>query len=569
MTEEMIGVPSCAEGTNPRCDRLKRRWPGFKAALAAGTALAAFCLAFPALAEDINTIGDWNGISYISLWGVPNTATYGQTITASTTQSVLHGFTFELQKTSGTAPDYQAFVYRWDDATQRIVGPALFSSGILTAPDDSAFMPVSIDTGSIVLVPSEQYVLFLTTSTVTGQANASYRYGALTNNTTYAGGQFVYQNNGTDFSQLMASNWSNIAQDLAFIALLTGGFDGQSAIGVQLASEQLMNQFLAVMLDPFGPSGGGAADSGAPLGYAGQRQPAPSELALGYATGAGGASPKAAYNIWAAAYGGYTNVDGDSVPATDTHTGGITVGFDGWLTPDTNVGAAVGFGHMSWDTAEDLGDGDGDAFQGGLYGRHLFGPFYVAGALAAAYEDVSTHRIGNGGMDVLEADYDAYSLAGRLEGGYRIPLQDAALTPYGAVQVQHLHTPAYSETVVSGPGLSAQSFASSNTTSTRTELGLWGEIPLQADAGAAVSIYGRLAWAHNFGDEIALNAAYLSFPGSTTTFTGAAQASDLALVTLGAKASLNGGWSALARFDGEFGDGTQSYSGKGKLTYTW
>ncbi|PWW01646.1 outer membrane autotransporter protein [Hoeflea marina] len=92
---------------------------------------------------------------------------------------------------------------------------------------------------------------------------------------------------------------------------------------------------------------------------------------------------------------------------------------------------------------------------------------------------------------------------------------------------------------------------------------------MQADSGSSVSIYGRLAWAHNFGDEIALDAAYLSLPGSTSTFTGTAQASDLALVTVGARATLTGGWSASARFDGEFGGDTRSYGGKGKLAYTW
>ena len=44
--------------------------------------------------------------------------------------------------------------------------------------------PVTINTGSVVLTPGQQYVLFLTTSTIGAQPNSSYRYGS-TANTAY------------------------------------------------------------------------------------------------------------------------------------------------------------------------------------------------------------------------------------------------------------------------------------------------------------------------------------------------------------------------------------------------
>lgn len=40
--------------------------------------------------------------------------------------------------------------------------------------------------------------------------------GSVGNNTAYAGGQFVFMNNGPDPTQWTTSTWSNIAQDLAF-----------------------------------------------------------------------------------------------------------------------------------------------------------------------------------------------------------------------------------------------------------------------------------------------------------------------------------------------------------------
>src|SRR5262249_14373756 len=148
----------------------------------------------------IDTIAQWNGTSFISSWGVTNTATYGQTITATNLNSKLNSFTFELSQTSGTPPNYQAFVYQWDPVNRHIVGPPLFTSAPLVAPttaNANTYTPVTINTGGIQLTPGQQYVLFFTTSSQTNGAGAAYRYGALTNDTTYAGGKFVFINNGS------------------------------------------------------------------------------------------------------------------------------------------------------------------------------------------------------------------------------------------------------------------------------------------------------------------------------------------------------------------------------------
>jgi hypothetical protein len=84
-----------------------------RAHLLASVALAAIAINSSVSAQTINTTGQWNGISSESPWGLPNTATYGQTITATSTQTRLSSFTFELSQTSGIAPQYQAFGIPW------------------------------------------------------------------------------------------------------------------------------------------------------------------------------------------------------------------------------------------------------------------------------------------------------------------------------------------------------------------------------------------------------------------------------------------------------------------------
>ncbi len=212
----------------------------------------------------------WNGTTFISAWGVPNTATYGQTITPTAGQTVLSSFTFDLRQASGTAPQFQAFVYQWDPVNNRITGASLFTSTVFTAPTTgAAFAPVTINTGSVVLSPGRQYVMFLSTSTVGGQPNSSYRYGSIGNNTAYAGGQFVFQNNGTNFNNLSTTSWIFINQDLAFTAILSGGNMGESTTQAQQGAFQLGNSYLSLLTDPF--STNRVATNGT-LGYAAEKK---------------------------------------------------------------------------------------------------------------------------------------------------------------------------------------------------------------------------------------------------------------------------------------------------------
>ena len=183
-----------------------------------GLALGALHFGSADAQEVIDTTPAWNGTASIAAWGVPNTATYGQTFTATDQQRRLLGFTFYLQNFSGTAPKYQAAVYEWNNATSRITGPALFTSAVMTAPGGSGYTAVKISTGNIALDTGKRYVMFFTTSTQGAQHNGSYKWGSV-NGTTYAGGDFMFKNNGTNFNQLSTSNWSIFgALDLAFNA---------------------------------------------------------------------------------------------------------------------------------------------------------------------------------------------------------------------------------------------------------------------------------------------------------------------------------------------------------------
>jgi len=325
------------------------------------------------------------------------------------------------------------------------------------------------------------------------------------------------------------------------------------------------------MLDPFvdgriGGSGGQA------MGFAPERASSfPPDIALAY-DAVLKAPPKASFDqrwtAWGASYGGSNHVNGDPIIGSNnvnTQTAGFAGGMDYRFSPDTVAGFALAGGETHWGLAQGLGSGRSDAFQAGVYGRSYFGPAYVAAALAFAEHNMSTNRIALG--DQLNARFDGQSYGGRIEAGYRYGLPAFTVSPYGAVQAQSFHTPAYRETDVTGGGFGL-SYNARSASDTRSELGARFD-SLQMLNAMPLVLRARLAWAHDWVTDRALGAVFQALPGANFAVNGAAPPPNSALTTVGAELHVTPAVSVLAKFDGEFGKGSQTYAGSGTVRYTW
>jgi uncharacterized protein with beta-barrel porin domain len=135
------------------------------------------------------------------------------------------------------------------------------------------------------------------------------------------------------------------------------------------------------------------------------------------------------------------------------------------------------------------------------------------------------------------------------------------------LQAQDFHTPGYSESDLSAGGFGL-SYAAMNATDVRTELGSRFDDPTLV-AGMPLILRSKIAWAHDFVGNPALSAAFESLPGSNFIVNGAAMPHDSALVSAGAELFLTPRWTLLAKFDGEFANGSQTYGGSGTLRYSW
>lgn len=179
----------------------------------------------------ISTIPSWNGSDAISSFGVPNSQTFGQTITApSSGGSVLQSFAFEFKLP--TALKFRGEVYAWDQTNSRASGANLYESATVQTTIGDAFQLISFNTGNLSLTPGGLYVIFVTTSkdtsTGTGAPCGTATLGGCAGSVSgaaYSGGSFFSLSNGTDTTQWTSNSWSQffVPSSLAFSAQFGSG----------------------------------------------------------------------------------------------------------------------------------------------------------------------------------------------------------------------------------------------------------------------------------------------------------------------------------------------------------
>lgn len=174
-------------------------------------------VALVAPASALTVVND--GTDEIQSWGGTSTPKYGQTFVAGA-ESTLESITFRIND-NGAAIDFMAYVFSWDAALDRATGPALFESAAITTAGVSGYMPVTVSTGGLALTEGEDYVAFYFATTGSG----GYWLGNADPGS-YAGGEFVYQNDAT-LAAATSIMWDTYTiADTAFALEFSGGEGG-------------------------------------------------------------------------------------------------------------------------------------------------------------------------------------------------------------------------------------------------------------------------------------------------------------------------------------------------------
>ena len=208
----------------------------------------------------------------------------------------------------------------------------------------------------------------------------------------------MFQNNGTNFNNLSTANWSTIALDLAFQALLSAGNTGENHAQAQSGAFQLGNSYLSLLTDPFATNK--ITTTTGSLGYAAEKKLPAGVRAANAAFKA--LPPPVVYmphwDVWGAAFGGVNNTRGDNVAGTSdlyTRVGGVAAGADYRFAPDALVGFSLAGGNINWSLngANAIGGGSSDTFMAGIYGKYGLGAGYLSGAATYTNYWMKTDRV--------------------------------------------------------------------------------------------------------------------------------------------------------------------------------
>lgn len=252
-----------------------------------------------------------------------------------------------------------------------------------------------------------------------------------------------------------------------------------------------------------------------------------------------------------------------------SHGRGLVIGHEYLWSPDTTVGMALGSGVSYFNVANHFSGRD-NALHVGAYAEHRMGNAYVSGAAAYTTHKMKTNR----SLELLQASYDAdfraHSLAARAEAGYTVTSGTLKVTPYAALQVQKVTTPAYSEASTNSvsPKL-ALDYERRSVNVTRTELGVSVDKKFLLSGNKAINMGASAAWVREHSSHQDISAAFQAMPDSNFQNGAIKSPGNQALVAASAEIELAKGLAVGVQASGEFGRGAQNATGWATLRYQW
>lgn len=212
----------------------------------------------------------------------------------------------------------------------------------------------------------------------------------------------------------------------------------------------------------------------------------------GCAQGTGGVSS------WGQAFGAWGNTGGNrNAGNISRSSGGFLLGLDAPVARQWRLGGFLGFSQTGLTMDAQTATADIDSYHAGAYGGGQLGPLGLRFGATYSKHEISTDRTVDlpSLTDRLIANYDAHTIQGFAEIGWRLQAGRLGLEPYANVAYVTLHTGGFTE----AGGVAALSGAASDTDATYTTLGVRPSLTL-ALGPVQATLRGVLGWRHDFGD---------------------------------------------------------------------
>ena len=274
--------------------------------------------------------------------------------------------------------------------------------------------------------------------------------------------------------------------------------------------------------------------------------------------------------VWGTGLGSMTDVDASGgVPGWDAATGGVAFGVerraDLFGLPSV-VGVAFGF--TSSDVASGASDADIEGYHLGLYAASSTGPLSWSGAVSYAFQDHELNRLvpfGGGTVTALGAA-DGHALTAGFEAFHDLAGHDGSsdirFGPLVTLDSVYAERDGFTET---GAGILNLTVAGDDTSQAVTGLGVAGSLTRTVGT-TLVTLDGRVAWQHVFGDRQVTSTSAIPAAGATFVTASAPINRDRIALGLGTALEFSDNVSAHLRYDGAFSGSTTDHRGSTGLT---
>ena len=175
----------------------------------------------------------------------------------------------------------------------------------------------------------------------------------------------------------------------------------------------------------------------------------------------------------------------------------VTGGLDYRLTPHLVLGGLFGFGTITGDLHESLGQARQHAYQGALYATYFTDDFYLGGAATYIGNDWDKLTRNTFVADqTAQASTGGRTLGYEVEGGYTLHAGDVRFGPVAQLRYAYVHIGGYTETGAVGLN---QTIDSQGINSLIGEFGVEGAVDTQV-AGIPITPHLRLTYDDQFAD---------------------------------------------------------------------
>jgi outer membrane autotransporter protein len=255
-------------------------------------------------------------------------------------------------------------------------------------------------------------------------------------------------------------------------------------------------------------------------------------------------------------YGSWGDRENDgSQIGYDYDTYGALLGAEKFMRYDLLVGGSIGYGRTNVESNDGLSGLDVDSLSASLYGTWFDNDHYISLMFGYGYHSYDSVVFAAPPLRA-KGDFEAHTFTLAPEVGKLFRWGRLDLEPFAGMRYTHFRQEGYTE---KGAGAANLTVGRDTDDQLSTELGVRFRTTISLDNGSQLTPQLKLAWIHDFSDEVETTAR---LTGANTAFrtTGIDVVSDIFNIGLGLNWRMDSSKTLYTEYDAELGSGYEAHT---------